>query len=86
MNDIEEAHLLACQRGESLFVHPTTGLMSMTREYLKCRKKCCGNKCAFCPFKHSGVKNHICNIKQCPYVTNHSLSCPSSSESVGDCP
>jgi iron complex transport system substrate-binding protein len=53
---IEEAHLAACQRGESMYLDPKTGLSVFTElTHLK-RGKCCGNKCRHCPFGHYNVE------------------------------
>lgn len=70
MDDIEEAHNLACQNGEKLFKHPEHGLLVMTSDYLSSRKKCCGNRCLFCVFGHENVKDHSCDQKECRYVTH----------------
>ena len=54
--DIEDAHEIACRKGEPLYTDPATGYSVMTRDYLLKRKKCCGNKCRHCPYGHINVK------------------------------
>lgn len=68
INDIEDAHKIACQNDESLFCHPQTGYMVMTSKCLIKRKKCCGNSCMFCPYGHFNVPNHVCDKMKCPHV------------------
>lgn len=63
MTDIEDLiklHSLACEEGKDNFPHPDTGFLVMTRVFLN-KRKCCGNKCTFCPYSHINVKNHTCD-------------------------
>jgi ABC-type Fe3+-hydroxamate transport system substrate-binding protein len=53
--DIENAHQAACDRGESMYKDPKTGLMVLTRNFLSSRGRCCGNYCRHCPYGHVNV-------------------------------
>ena len=54
--DLEDLHLVACEKQEQMFRDPTTGLFIMTAYYLGAvQKKCCGKGCLFCPFDHVNV-------------------------------
>ena len=65
LEDIIKIHDQACEERRDMFVHPDTGFSVMTRRYLS-KRKCCGNKCMFCPYKHVNVKGHRCSEKSCP--------------------
>ena len=52
---IEEAHLAACEAGETLYSDPETGFSVFTEVTLRKRGKCCGNKCRHCPYGHVNV-------------------------------
>jgi hypothetical protein len=44
VDDIEEAHRRACDRGESTYIDPATGYTVFTAVAHRKRGKCCGNK------------------------------------------
>ena len=71
MNDLEDLHQIACINNESTFIHPETGFHVMTASFLKTRKRCCGNKCTFCPYGHVNVKNHKCTLESCSFQLCH---------------
>jgi cob(I)alamin adenosyltransferase len=56
-NDIEDAHLAACRRGEALYLDPTTGLSCFTEVAHLQRGVCCGNRCRHCPYGWQNVRN-----------------------------
>lgn len=51
MQDIEDLHLLACQKQQNNYIDPSTGLRVFTAHYLLQRGKCCGCGCRHCPYK-----------------------------------
>jgi len=69
--DLEDLHLIACEKEEHMFQDPKTGLFIMTAYYLgTIQKKCCGKGCLFCPFVHVNVEkkekkqNKLTNINK----------------------
>lgn len=66
-SDIEDLHNVACGLEKSSFLHPETGFSVMTAHGLRKQKRCCGNKCLFCPFGHENVKHHTCTSNGCPF-------------------
>ena len=47
-------HREACERGETMYCDPHTGLCVFTKVFLQ-KKSCCGNGCRHCPYAHRGV-------------------------------
>jgi hypothetical protein len=71
--DLEDLHLIACEKEEHMFQDPSTGLFIMTAYYLgTIRKKCCGQECMFCPFDHENVVNKKKNKKDIQIKENKS--------------
>lgn len=60
--DIEDMHTAACLNHQNTFIHPKTGATVFTSYFLS-KRKCCGNKCLFCPHGHINVKNHTCTCE-----------------------
>ncbi len=48
-------HEEACQKGDSFYEDPISGLSVMTRVFLEARGKCCGSGCRHCPYAHESV-------------------------------
>jgi len=57
-------HDLACQKGESTYIDPTTGYAVFTKIAHEKRGKCCGSGCRHCPYSHTNVKNKAAKIQQ----------------------
>jgi cob(I)alamin adenosyltransferase len=65
-DDIEDAHLAACRRGEALYLDPTTGLSCFTEVAHLQRGVCCGNRCRHCPYGWQNVRNGSYGTKHTP--------------------
>ncbi len=48
-------HEKACEKLESIYEDPISGLSVFTRVYLEDRGKCCGSGCRHCPYAHKNV-------------------------------
>lgn len=65
-DDIEDAHLAACRRGETLYLDPATGLSCFTEVAHLQRGVCCGNRCRHCPYGWQNVRNARHGTKPTP--------------------
>jgi hypothetical protein len=60
--DIEDLHREAIEKGESMYIDPSTGYKVFTSAELS-KRKCCGNICRHCPYGHiKGSKNKMMGI------------------------
>ena len=48
--DALRRHRRACQRGESGYQDPDSGLFVMTSVHLRAQGQCCGSACRHCPW------------------------------------
>lgn len=61
MDSILQAHDKAVRNGLKSFIFSGKTVMTSLNHIQ--RGSCCGNKCLFCPYKHSNVKNHVCDCE-----------------------
>jgi len=57
IEDFYTLHQQACERGDTFYTDPATGLFVFTEVAHKKRGKCCGSGCRHCPFNHANVKD-----------------------------
>ena len=65
IEDLFQLHAAACDRGETFYTDPSSGLSVFTAFAAKKRGKCCGAGCRHCPYDHERVslKNRAAKIK-----------------------
>jgi iron complex transport system substrate-binding protein len=68
MDDIEEAHRVACSQGLETYTDPRTGYTCFTQLAAMKRGRCCGSGCRHCPYDHERVPAHRRANMQPPIV------------------
>ena len=63
IEDFDDLHTAACNRGDRFYTDPSTGYLVMTKLNHLARGKCCGSGCRHCPYSHVNVKDKVSRIQ-----------------------